>query len=159
VYAPYPSVPFSPLFVANSGSVGQYPQNTGPNFQEQFGMGGTFQGPVGGTFQDPVEGSAREQSFGGFNRAMGRGRKNPRPFFLHDTCVAMLNVGGQDTQIGVATPCQTDYVSMMTETDMTDVGARVAPMRSAGRLVQWADSTARRQVHLTSGQAPKDTCW
>ena len=42
MYAPYPSVPFSPSYLANRGSVGQYPQNADPNFQEQFGMDGLF---------------------------------------------------------------------------------------------------------------------
>ena len=84
----------------NRGGVGQYLQNTGPSFQEQLGMGGTFQGPVGGTFQDPVEGSAREQSSfvsrgrgGGFNKGMGRGRKNPNHLFL---MIPVLDEGRRD---------------------------------------------------------------
>ena len=65
-------------------NVGQYPNNAGQNFQEQYGAGGTYQYPVGG--------SARDQSFvpqgrgGGFNRGMARWRKNPKPFVPYDTC-------------------------------------------------------------------------
>ena len=59
MYVPYLSVPFSQSISANRASVGQYLQNTGPSFEEQFGISGTFQGPVGGTFQDPVENRRR----------------------------------------------------------------------------------------------------
>jgi len=79
-------------YVAKGRSVGQYPQNAGPNVQEQFSAGGTFPGPVRRTYQDPVGGTACEQSFvlrgrgGGFNRGTASGRKNPKPFVPYDTC-------------------------------------------------------------------------
>jgi len=84
VYAPYPSVPFRPSFVANGGNLGQYPNNAGPNFQEQYGTGWTY--------EDPSGGNARQQTFaphgrgGGFNMGMARGHKNPKPFVPYDTC-------------------------------------------------------------------------
>ena len=52
------------------------------------------------------------------------------PHGLIFSAVAMLNVSGKDqafchdTQIGIATPCQTTYVSMVTDAKMTCVRAR-----------------------------------
>jgi len=46
VYAPYPS------FVAKGGNVGQYPNNGGPNFQEQYGTARTYQDPVGAMLEN-----------------------------------------------------------------------------------------------------------
>jgi len=55
--------------------------------------------------------------------------------------VAMLNVSGKeqtlrhDTRIGIVTPCQTDYVSMATDADMTCVGARQSGTDAIGTTI------------------------
>ena len=48
MYTPFPSVPHSPLYTTNRGSVGQYYQNANQRFQEHPSKGGTFQGPAEG---------------------------------------------------------------------------------------------------------------
>jgi len=68
------------------------------------------------------------------------------PHSSNFSAVAMLNVSGKDqtlrhdTQIGVATPCQTGYVSMATDADMTCVGAR----QCAVDAIRMTINTARR---------------
>ena len=72
-----------------------------------------------------------------------------RTFLPHSSnfsAVAMLNVSGKDQalrhdmQIGIATPCQTDYVSMATDADMAYVGARQCGIDTIDMTI----NTARR---------------
>jgi len=70
------------------------------------------------------------------------------------SAVAMLNVSGKDqtlglrhdTQIDIVTPCQTDYVSIAIDTEMTCVGARQRGADLIGTSIDTASCLDRRAI-------------
>ena len=78
------------------------------------------------------------------------------------SAVAMLNVSGKDQvlrhdmQIGIATPCQTDYVGMATDTDVTCVGARQHGADENGAMIDTVRCPNCQTVSKLGSSAVRD---